>query len=236
VLFPSPGKLEGGKYHVGQLSGELGQHGFARLLPWTVGDMSHANGAAVTLHLQSSDATRAYWPWEFDLALTYTLLATKLRVDIRVTNNDDKPMPFAFGFHPYFRIPDDEKPGARIETRASRAFDNVQKKEVRIERISLGGREVDLHLIDHDSNRSSLSWNDDRLTIEGSSQFTRWVVWTLPGKGFVCLEPWTAPFNALNTGEGVMTVAPGESQSLFVVYSGDVKQDKVPRPPREYGT
>jgi galactose mutarotase-like enzyme len=34
-------------------------------------------------------------------------------------------------------------------------------------------------------------------------------VWTLEKKDFVCVEPWTARGNALNTGEDVIEVEPG---------------------------
>ncbi|MCI0573314.1 MAG: hypothetical protein L0Y66_21415, partial [Myxococcaceae bacterium] len=40
------------------------------------------------------------------------------------------------------------------------------------------------------------------------------VVWTLPGKDFVCVEPWTAPAGALRSGEGLRHVAPGERTVL----------------------
>jgi galactose mutarotase-like enzyme len=42
------------------------------------------------------------------------------------------------------------------------------------------------------------------------------VVWTLAGKDFVCLEPWTAGADALNTGEKLLTLAPGEAKTLAV--------------------
>jgi galactose mutarotase-like enzyme len=44
------------------------------------------------------------------------------------------------------------------------------------------------------------------------------VVWTLAGRDFVCVEPWTAPADALNTGESLITLAPGESRDLWVSF------------------
>jgi galactose mutarotase-like enzyme len=43
----------------------------------------------------------------------------------------------------------------------------------------------------------------------------------LAGKDFVCLEPWTAPGNALNTGERLFTLRPGEQRecSLELAWS-----------------
>jgi galactose mutarotase-like enzyme len=45
------------------------------------------------------------------------------------------------------------------------------------------------------------------------------VVWTLEGKDFVCVEPWTCPGNALNTGERLMTLGKGETRALWVEYA-----------------
>src|SRR5271170_3548910 len=53
LLFPSPGKLEGGRFTRGGKSGEMKQHGFARDLAWTV---ASAEAAQAVLTLRSSDA------------------------------------------------------------------------------------------------------------------------------------------------------------------------------------
>ena len=40
------------------------------------------------------------------------------------------------------------------------------------------------------------------------------MIWTLAGKDFVCLEPWTCACDALNTGEGLLVLPPGASKTL----------------------
>jgi galactose mutarotase-like enzyme len=54
--------------------------------------------------------------------------------------------------------------------------------------------------------------------VRGSPEFTHFVVWTLEGKDFVCVEPWTSPGNALNTGDRLLTLQPGESKTIWVEY------------------
>lgn len=44
------------------------------------------------------------------------------------------------------------------------------------------------------------------------------MVWTEEGKDFVCVEPWMAPPNALNTGRDLQKVAPGETLETSTVY------------------
>jgi galactose mutarotase-like enzyme len=39
-------------------------------------------------------------------------------------------------------------------------------------------------------------------------------VWTLAGRDFVCLEPWTARGNALSSGHNVLTVEPGQTRNI----------------------
>jgi galactose mutarotase-like enzyme len=80
--------------------------------------------------------------------------------------------------------------------------------------FDLTAAEVDLHLLDHGSTEGSLVTGDLAVALRGSAEFTRWVVWTLRGRDFVCVEPWTCPGNALNTGEGLIVLAPGEARAL----------------------
>ena len=54
-----------------------------------------------------------------------------------------------------------------------------------------------------------------RLEVSGSPELQRWVIWTLAGKEFVCLEPWTGPGDGLNTGRGLLLAAPGETRVLW---------------------
>jgi galactose mutarotase-like enzyme len=211
VLFPSPGKLEGDRWNQAGKSGELKQHGFARNLEWQVGATT---ASSVTLSLRSSDATVRMYPWSFAAQVTYRVAPNELHIGFEVRNESAAPMPFAFGLHPYFAVHD--KARARIPTRATRAFDNVAKAVVPFAGFDLTQSEVDLHLLDHGASRGVLELSDRRaIVIETSPEFSRWVVWTVAGKDYVCLEPWTAPGNALNTGEGVIVIEPQKHHTLW---------------------
>jgi galactose mutarotase-like enzyme len=215
VLFPTPGRLADDTWHCAGRSGRLKQHGFARNLPWTVARESTVNGAAVTLALESSPATLAAYPWEFRVELSFTLRGRHLRLSSQVQNRARSPLPFAFGYHPYFAVGDKRRLG--IDTHATRAFDNVSQREIAFTGFDFSASELDLHLLDHGSSESALHLGDgSRVRVAGSSDFVRWVVWTKAGKGFVCLEPWTAPGNALNTGEGLCLLPPGETWQSWI--------------------
>jgi len=205
VLFPSPGKLEGDAWRYGVLHGSMKQHGFARTLAW---DVVETLPDSLVLALESNATTLAQFPWEFRVILAFAVSAGRLRLTMTVVNQSDSPMPFGVGYHPYFQV--DDKARARIDTAATRAFDNVSKSIVAFTGFDLTRKEVDLHLLDHGSSTGTLSYGDgSRLNVSASPQFTRWVVWTLAGKEFVCLEPWTSPGNALNSGEGLIELPAG---------------------------
>lgn len=214
VLFPSPGALAGDRYARGGAAGSMKQHGFARQRPWTV---TAQTGREATLTLIADEATRAQYPWEFALTIGYALDGARLRITQRVENRGATAMPFGMGFHPYFAVADGEKARTSVPTDATRAWDNRSKSTVALTGpIDLAAPEVDLHLVDHGRDDATLALADGaRVVVSASPEFTRWVIWTVAGKDFVCVEPWTAPGDALNTGAGLIELAPGESRALW---------------------
>jgi galactose mutarotase-like enzyme len=221
LLFPSPGKLAGDAWSRDGRRGEMKQHGFARDLAWSVAGRMTDGAATVTLVTESTDATRARFPWDFDLSIAYALSGARLRLDVRIANHSKDAMPFGFGIHPYFRVTD--KAAARIDTKATRAFDNVTKKDVPFTGFDLTLPEVDEHLYDHGSSESALHLGaadgGGAVRVRCSPELSHWVVWTVAGKDYVCLEPWTSPGNALNTGEGILELAPKSARELWIEMS-----------------
>ena len=152
------GRLPDGRYRVDGQTYEIKQHGFARDLPWTVVDESSGDEASVTVGLEASDATRAVYPFDFALRFTYRLRGGMLSVEQTFENRGRAPMPIQPGLHPYFFVPDASKADARVETDATRAYDNRTGREVAVPRpIPLAGREVDLFLLDHGPRETTLS-------------------------------------------------------------------------------
>lgn len=223
VLFPSPGKLAGDAW----ARGKLEQHGFARKVAWdvvlrsddrvTVGLTMDAGRWA---ELAPSGVTEASYPWPCRVEIEYRVEPGVLHAVARVACEAGArgPMPYGLGYHPYFQL-DDPRTFA-VETAATRAFDNVTKKDVAFDArtLALGTTEVDLHLRDHAGPGISFALERVRVAIECDPAFGRWVLWSVPGKPFVCVEPWTSPGDALNTGEGLSTLEPGASRTLALAY------------------
>jgi galactose mutarotase-like enzyme len=215
LLFPSPGKLENDRWQYAGRSSEMKQHGFARNLSWEVEGALDA--ARVTLALEASAETLQMYPWRFSTRVRYTIEAAALEIRFIIANRDTTPMPFALGLHPYFLV--DDKAQAHVATHATRAFDNVAKRVVPFDGFDFTHGEVDMHLLDHGSSSAVLRAGVDSISIECSPEFQRWVIWSVPGKDFICLEPWSAPGNALNTGAGVIVLQPDEERELCVKIS-----------------
>jgi galactose mutarotase-like enzyme len=218
VLFPIAGRLAPDT--LSGASAPLRQHGFARDLPWRV--IEQPGAERVVLGLDASDLTRAAYPHEFALRFTYTLDARSLAIEQRFENLGDAPMPIQPGLHPYFRV--DEKRGARVETAATIAWDGVRRERVKVvpQAIDLAAGDLDLHLLDHGEQHTRLvrpgardvllAWSADQRVL---------VLWTLPGRPFVCVEPWSAAANTLHDGGARSVPAHDAHTSLFTMTLAD---------------
>ncbi len=102
IMFPICGRLTDNKYTYRGEMYEMNLHGFVRKLPFA---LESRTGDSLTMRFDSSDETRGIYPFDFTLWVTYTLSGAKLSLSARVKSRDDKPMPFAFGFHPGFNVP-----------------------------------------------------------------------------------------------------------------------------------
>jgi galactose mutarotase-like enzyme len=210
ILFPICGNLPDDTYTYGNQSYRLKQHGFARDLPWQVTEQRTGNGAALTLSLTSNERTRAVYPFEFQMDFTYRLHHTTLSIEQRYLNRSAVAMPFSTGLHPYFQVND--KTQLRFDIPAT------QLQDQRTQRVHpfTGGFNFDVDEIDvafRDISQPSASVTDPerqlQMMIEFDPIYSTLVFWTVQGKAYYCLEPWTAPRNALNTGDHLITLEPG---------------------------
>ena len=210
ILFPIAGKPVP----------PLQQHGFARNLAWeSIGEQPRRTGSGDhACRLRSSDATRALFPHDFELTAAFTLSSNALRIQFDLRNTGAAPMPLHFGLHPYFRAVD--KRAAWIETDATIALDNRSGAEAALQRLDFDVDELDLALLDHEDDGTVLHRGEGPpIQLSWSPRFRTLVLWTLRGKDYICVEPWTAPGLALASGEGLLHLAPGESTTPWLEIS-----------------
>lgn len=206
VLFPICGGLPGSA---------LPQHGFARDLPWQSADLDDGSGVVLTLH--DSARTRAVFPHPFSLEVEYRLRPQTLAISARVSNPETAggPLPFSFGLHPYFAVPD--LGSARLSGLPDAAVDQA---------AGVAGPTTDLladlpggvDVLAGPVTEVRLAAGDVDIVLETEPPLDLAVVWTDPPRPMVCLEPWTAPRGALRSGERLLHVPPGESLDLSCRY------------------
>jgi galactose mutarotase-like enzyme len=219
VLFPIAGRLPDDRYAIDGKTYTMKQHGFARTMPFAIVDQATDGGARLGLGLSPNAMTRAQYPFDFRLAMTYVLSEGRLVVHTRVTNVGAEPMPLSPGLHPYFQLADRNKATARVVTDATQAWDNHAGALVALrEPIDLGADVVDLHVLDHWPRTVRLVRPQDRdLELALGVPDRVLVVWTERGRDFVCVEPWTARGGALADGTAVRIPPGGTLETSFTI-------------------
>jgi galactose mutarotase-like enzyme len=215
LLFPSPGRLPSEQFVWNGIAGTLPQHGFARRLPWTApAPLLADDSASSTLSLASTAATLAQYPWACRLTLRVQLFADRLALDTEVVNDSGERMPFGWGTHPYFTLPAHERSATSVHTKAPSFFDRLQGTTRPIAELDLTAPEIDALLIDHGSSTMQVDCPSNPLLVRCSPALRHWTLWLQPERDFFCVEPWTAPPNALNSGVDLTVLAPGERSQL----------------------
>jgi galactose mutarotase-like enzyme len=219
ILFPICGNLPDNAYSIGDTQYALKQHGFGRELPWTVTHQSTTTDASLTVTLTSNEATLAVYPFDFSVSFTYRLHGGKLVIDQTYTNKSATPMPFSTGLHPYFLAPAKDSLTFEIP---STSYQEKQTGETHAfaGKFDFTQAEIDAAFTNVTGTVATVHDAAQKLTLTmtSSEHYHTIVFWTVVGKDFYCLEPWTAPRNSLNTGIDLLHVAPGETLTTNVTF------------------
>jgi len=211
-------------------------HGFARTVDWTVIGSRKRNDARteITLQLVDNDQTRAQWPHPTRLTLT-VIVGDRLEVRLATSNLGEAPVQIGEALHTYFHISDI---GAvrvtglegcdyhdKVENFARRKQQGAIAFSGEVDRVYVDAPD-DCVIEDPGLNRRI------RVAKTGSRSTVVWTPWTdkaekmgdmgrgRSGSGWremVCVE-------SANAMENVVTVAPGETHTLAVVYSAEALQ------------
>jgi galactose mutarotase-like enzyme len=219
ILFPVAGRLSGDTFPVGDNHVAMSQHGFARRMPWRVSGIDTTSAASLSVTLDANDATLAQWPFRFRVTFEYRLQDGALAIRQRFSNNGDRPMPIHPGLHPYFRVENGQKSAARVLTNGTTARDTRSGATGPLTLpIDLAAGEVDLQILDNGGPTVGLQ-RPDRASLSLVLDPTQAIVtvWTLPGRDFVCVEPWTRPSDAVNRGEALWVAPQQTHEAVFEI-------------------
>ena len=211
LLFPVAGRLKDSKYTSGGVEYPMSGHGFISRRTFSLKEHTLSS---VTLVSTSDESTLAIYPFDFSFEVTYSLNDTGICAKVKITNTGDGVMPYMFGWHPAFALPDSE--GQDINdyrlrftegvTRASwTPLQNEAFARPYAEDYPLEGGEYRLNereIYENDTMIFSSVGTSLTLYAEGHpySLFLSWsentpylCVWKVPANEarFICLEPWT---------------------------------------------
>lgn len=215
LLFPICGPLQNSTYQVDGVDHRMNQHGFARGRRWRAMDTSTEGAAAVTLELESDRELQRSYPWDFRLDYTYSVRGNTLRLEQVFKNRSATTMPMQFGLHPYFKVGDKER--LRFDIPATRYQDTRAWTEGTFTSFPFD-QEIDWVFLDVSRQEASLTDPERglKITLRFDKAYPYLVFWSLKGGEFVCLEPWSARRFAMNSGEGLVRVPPGETFRTWV--------------------
>jgi aldose 1-epimerase len=210
-------------------------HGLLRDFPYQATALSEDS-----VTLEASIYPQHGWPFTLDTAVTYALTDAGLTVTHQVSNVGSVEAVFGCGAHPYLRIGDVPVRELTVTVRASSAF-VTNDAMIPVEKRSLAGDLADLpHGVAlaqlnldtvftdlqpvGDRYESELAAPDGRtLTMWADPAFPYTVVFTprdFPNDTSrgpagvhhaIAIEPMTCPTDALNSGEGLIHLQPGET-------------------------
>jgi galactose mutarotase-like enzyme len=215
VLFPITGGLPDNRLPLPQGEFSLGQHGFARQLPWRMEPL--ADGRGIQLQLSDTPETLTAYPFHFRLSMEVRLAPAALEISTVVENRSSDVMPFSFGLHPYFNL--SSLAAAQVEGLPPQCLNHLTMEEAstaaQMERLASG---IDLLVKPTGTVRLVDEAAGTSLELQLSHPLDLVVLWTEPPRPMVCMEPWSAPRQALLSGDRRLELRPGTSTRLDTRY------------------
>ncbi len=238
VLAPWPNRVRDGRWSLDGTEQQLdinevdrrnALHGLLRFSDYAVREE-----AADAVTLGALIAPQHGWPFLFDTWVRYQVRADGLTVTHGVTNLSDRRAPYAVGTHPFLRIGENPVEDLVITIAAATYFDVDERLNPIAEKpvdgtrfdaragLRVGDLDYDTAFggVTHQNGASAWLTAPDGATVE-LVQDVDWgyvQVFTTPifARGTstglaVAVEPMTAPPDALNSGQGLIWLEPGES-------------------------
>ncbi|HVN51491.1 MAG TPA: aldose 1-epimerase [Acidimicrobiales bacterium] len=234
LLAPWANRLSGDEYRVGALTVDLGGaprvHRDVNRLPmhgtlgadtgWEIVRLATDVRSAVMvsrLDVGSRPDLLESFPFPHELTVEHRLDHTALSVVTTLRATGRRRVPVSFGWHPYFRLPGARRAALRVVLPARRHLELDERgiptgvgTRAAAEEFPLGGRALDdLYALGRD-RRVGLSAGERSLRLLLDRNYGFLQVYAPPDHNFCCLEPMTAPTNALVSGSCPM-VSPGGS-------------------------
>ncbi len=253
LLFPYAGRIRGrslvweGREYPLEGDDGLGNaiHGFVLNRPWRV--LQQTEARVVGQFQASVDEPKLLdcWPADFCITATYELEGRTLSSTFSVENPCDRPLPFGFGTHPYFRVPlgGEVADNCRVVLPVARTWelDSMLPTGTQLDVPAETGSEQGIAFgemgfddvftgLDYEAGWCTCQIRDPgskrRLSIRFDQTFRECVVYNPPHREAVCIEPLTcvpnaAELQAREIDSGLRILAPGEALRMKVIMQVD---------------
>lgn len=196
----------------------LPSHGLLAAYPgWTVSEAT-STAARAELDFSADPELLDAFPFPHRLAIDLDLTPGRLTVGTTLTPTGNRPVPVAFGFHPYLALPDVAREDLVLRhgpmthlLLGDRMLPTGERAPVAARDAPLGDDTFDDLYTDLGPEPAVTLAGDDReitvLLLEG---YTHLQLFAPAGTTTVAIEPMTAPADALRTGDGLRRAQPGE--------------------------
>jgi aldose 1-epimerase len=166
------------------------------------------------------------FPYRHEVRLQIEISDGELTIATTVRATEGEPVPVSFGYHPYLRIPGADRDTWELELGASRRLVLDERGIPTGRREPLTERQVRLGQTSWDTPldglsrpaRFSVAADGTTLTVAFRAGYDFAQVFAPATDDLIALEPMTAATDALNSGDGLRIVAPGdEHRSEFSI-------------------
>ncbi|MBB6005019.1 aldose 1-epimerase [Arcicella rosea] len=237
-LFPWGNRVRDGKYSfegnsyqlpINEVALNNALHGFVAFTNFEVIEETSTETKAILILRYEFKGNYFGYPFPFVLDISNTLSTDDgFSLTYTVKNTGNQSMPIVLGWHPYFKIEGENVKDWRIDfpaTEQSLPDDqmiSVEKKLVDFsEGVLLKEQNLDavFNIKPADKVKAVLSSTQQDVAITlwqeaQQGQFSFMVVYVPPSRDCVAIEPMTGNTNAFNSGDGLLTLAAGETYQV----------------------
>jgi galactose mutarotase-like enzyme len=241
ILFPIVGALVGNRYRIDGESYQMSRHGFARDRMFT---LVEATPASALFRLHWDEETFKVYPFRFSLDMRFVLDDETLTMTASVKNlGTARELPASFGFHPALRWPlpygearvdhaivfeqEEAAPIRRLDSKGLLLLKDFPSPVVKRTLALRDDLFIDDAIVFDSINSRSIRYGaSSGPTVEIAFPDTPQLgIWSKPGAGFICIEPWHGFADPQGFGgdfwtkPGIFLVAPGQTKDCTMSIS-----------------
>ena len=199
-------------------------HGWMYKTPFTIVEKIQTPEAATLVIRTSYNRDFVFFPFSFDLIITYTLRRSgEFEITSQYKNTGNTSFPLTDGWHPYFLTPDGtDKTHLQADVNEYLAAENLIPTGKRIAYLlfqkgqEIGTTHWDTCFLWKEHGKARLTTSMGTLIMENVKGYDFLQIYTPPHRNSIALEPLTGAPDAWNNSIGLITLLPDEQRNFTV--------------------